>query len=281
MHKQSNLLIFTDLDGTLLDYHTYSKEAAVPALTRLRELDIPLIISSSKTRAEIEPMLDLPYMSRVFIVENGSAVFFRREDGLDLGEGSATFGDYEAIILGERYGTVLEVLHNVQKECGVKVRGFSDMSAAEIAAATGLDIKSASRAKQREFSEPFDFAGERFQLKNVIRALEDRGLACMSGGRFYHVLGRCDKGLALKKVVEIYEKNHPGIVHKIVALGDSENDIPLLDAADIAVIIKRHDGSFLAYEPSAHQEVIKPAGIGPVGWNEAVLGLIRRENCSP
>ena len=280
MHKHKDLLIFTDLDGTLLDYHTYSKEDALPALKKLQERDIPLIISSSKTRAEIWPMLDLPNMSKVFIVENGSAVFFRRDLGLQLNGTTAPFGDYEAIILGEHYGKVLEVLRQVQKECGVKVRGFYDMSAAQIAAATGLDITSASRAKQREFSEPFEFAGEPSQLEKLISSLEVGGLTCMKGGRFYHVLGRCDKGMAIKKVVEIYEKNYPGIARTIVALGDSENDIPLLAAADVAVIIKRNDGSFMEYPRSAHQKVIKPAGIGPVGWNEAVLDLIHRENCS-
>ena len=277
MHTNKDLLIFTDLDGTLLDYNTYSKEAALPALAGLGKHDIPLIISSSKTRAEIEPMLDLPTMSQVFIVENGSAIFFRSDLDLDPGNDTKPYGNYEAIILGEYYARILEVLHQVRRELGVKLRGFSDMSAAEVAQATGLDITSAVRARQREFSEPFDFAGELSELKNLISALEDNGLTCISGGRFHHVLGRCDKGQAIKKVVEIYEKNHPGIVRRIVALGDSENDIPLLQAADVAVIIKRHDGSFLEYEPSPHQEVIKPAGIGPVGWNEAVLDLLRRK----
>lgn len=277
MHKHRNLLVFTDLDGTLLDYHTYSKDAALPALTRLQEHDIPLIISSSKTRAEIGPMLALPYMSRVFIVENGSAVFFRRDLGLDLGGDTAAFGDYEAVILGERYGKVLEVLRQARKECGVKVRGFSDMTAAEVAEVTGLDIASASRAKQREFSEPFSFDGEQSMLADFIRVLEGNGLTCTTGGRFYHMLGRCDKGRAIKKVVEIYEKNHPGITWETVGLGDSANDVSMLDAADVAVIIKRHDGSFMEYTPGENQDVVKPAGVGPVGWNEAVLDLIRGE----
>ena len=279
MHKQSKLLIFTDLDGTLLDYHTYSKEAALPALNKLRELDIPLIISSSKTRKEIKPLLDLPYMSQAFIVENGSAVFFRRDLGLDLGEGTTVFGDYEAIILGERYDKILKVLGQAQKECGVKIRGFSDMPATEVAKVTGLDIKSAFQAKDREFSEPFLFEGDPAQLKSIIRALENKGLTCVQGGRFYHVLGDCDKGRALARVVEIYNENCPGIIRKVVALGDSENDVPLFDAADVAVIIKRHDGSFAEYTRNARQEIIKPAGIGPEGWNEAVMDLIQGRIC--
>jgi len=51
MTKQ--LLVFTDLDGTLLTHEGYSWQPAAPALERLRQLDIPLILNSSKTAAEI------------------------------------------------------------------------------------------------------------------------------------------------------------------------------------------------------------------------------------
>jgi len=278
MHTHKDLLVFTDLDGTLLDYHTYSKEAALPALRSLQEHDIPLVIVSSKTRAEIELMLDLPCMSQVFIVENGSAIFFRRELGLDPGDDTEPFGEYEAVILGMRYGKVLDILKQTSRECGVRVRGFSDMDIPEIASLTGLDIESAARAKQREFSEPFLFEDDPSRLSAFIERLEEKGLSATTGGRFHHVLGRCDKGRAAKKVVDVYKKSHPGTARQIVALGDSANDIPLLESADVAVIVRRHDNSCMDYTPGHTQEVIKPAGIGPVGWNEAVLDLIRRES---
>jgi mannosyl-3-phosphoglycerate phosphatase len=37
------MLVFKDLDGTLLDRETYSFQAAKPALERLRQLDVPLV----------------------------------------------------------------------------------------------------------------------------------------------------------------------------------------------------------------------------------------------
>ena len=44
------LLVFTDLDGTLLDHHSYSHAAALPGLERLRGLEVPVIPVTSKTR---------------------------------------------------------------------------------------------------------------------------------------------------------------------------------------------------------------------------------------
>ncbi len=48
------LIIVTDLDGTLLHPRTYSFEEARPALELIRQKQIPLVLCSSKTRAEIE-----------------------------------------------------------------------------------------------------------------------------------------------------------------------------------------------------------------------------------
>ena len=56
--KKPELIIFTDLDGTLLDFR-YSYKEAVPALNLIRKKNIPLIICSSKTRAEIEKCRNL------------------------------------------------------------------------------------------------------------------------------------------------------------------------------------------------------------------------------
>lgn len=59
------IIIFTDLDGTLLDV-VYSYHAANEALHSIREQDIPLVICSSKTRAEIE-FFDIDLFGRGFL----------------------------------------------------------------------------------------------------------------------------------------------------------------------------------------------------------------------
>jgi len=280
MLKLGELLIFTDLDGTLLDYRTYSKQAALPALTMIEELKIPLIIVSSKTRAEIEPMLDLPCMSRIFIVENGSAVFVKKE-ARSAHEGLGSDTDvYRAVILGEHYEHILEELKEATRECNVRIRGFSDMSISEISQITGLDRQSAARAKQREFSEPFLFEDDPGRLQPFARKLEERGLTCIKGGRFLHALGRCDKGQALRKVLDLSSQSCPEVSWKTIALGDSPNDIPLLNAADVAVVIRRHDATYMDYPAHHDQRVIRPIAIGPAGWNEALMQILEKSSPS-
>jgi predicted mannosyl-3-phosphoglycerate phosphatase (HAD superfamily) len=47
-------VIFTDLDGTLLDHDTYAWGAAEPGVHFLNDHGVPLVLVTSKTRAEVE-----------------------------------------------------------------------------------------------------------------------------------------------------------------------------------------------------------------------------------
>lgn len=68
----NRFVVFTDLDGTLLDHHTYSFIPAAPAIERLRRNDVPLILTSSKTMAEILELRTLLSNHHPLIAENGS-----------------------------------------------------------------------------------------------------------------------------------------------------------------------------------------------------------------
>lgn len=280
MNNRIKTIIFTDLDGTLLDYSTYSFEAAMPALKRLQECGIPLVIVSSKTRAEIEPLLaELPPLSKLFITENGSAVYLDRQSPVPPGIQAELRAGYRAIILGCRYDEVLSALREAQSQCKANVKGFSDMSVREVARLTGLDTASAGLAKNREFSEPFMFRGTESKLECLKSKLDESGMNCLEGGRLFHALGRTDKGAAVRLVIDLYRRTSGGAVWKTIALGDGPNDIDMLRCADVAAVMRRQDGTWMEYHPSPSQRVIMPAGIGPAGWNEAVLTLLKEQGC--
>jgi mannosyl-3-phosphoglycerate phosphatase len=268
MPHDRKLLIFTDLDGTLLDYHTYSFDAARPALDRIVALDIPLVIISSKTRSEIEFLMkDLPFRPLVFVAENCSAIYFLDDP--------ASQNPYRAREIGVPYREVLEGLWSAREEYGADILGFSNMSVEEISALTGLDIEAAARAKNREYSEPFLLkAGQ--DIHRLQEALGIRGLLCIEGGRFWHAMGRYDKGIAVRMIFDFYRESYPGTDWETVGLGDSPNDYAMLEAVDFAVVIQRYDGSYADYESRPGQLVIRVPGKGPVGWNQAILDLIEK-----
>jgi predicted mannosyl-3-phosphoglycerate phosphatase (HAD superfamily) len=70
---RTQIVVFTDLDGSLLDHDTYSFENARPALERIREQRIPLVFTTSKTRAEVEALQAAMRIREPFISESAES----------------------------------------------------------------------------------------------------------------------------------------------------------------------------------------------------------------
>src|SRR5215831_9783180 len=149
------LLVLSDLDGTLLDHTTYAFDAARAALERLRDARVPLVLCTSKTRAEVEPIRAALGNAHPFIVENGGGVYVPTDYFPFEIEGTERRGDCIVIPLGDPYAELTRALARASRASGVEVRGFGDMTDDEVAAETGLTLAEARLARQREFDEPF------------------------------------------------------------------------------------------------------------------------------
>lgn len=248
------MLIVTDLDGTLLDHSTYSYEPARPALAAIRAAQVPLVLATSKTAAEVAPLhaeLGLRHMSA--IVENGAGLYRH-------GQVAADADDYD------RLRASLDAL---APELRRAFKGFGDMGDAEVANVTGLDPASAGRARRRSHSEPGLWQGDQDGLARFQNALAAQGIQAKRGGRFLTLsFGRskADAMLDLRRELR---------ADRVIALGDAPNDIEMLEAADIGVILPNAHGTaipILAGE--ADGRIRRATREGPSGWNDAVLGIL-------
>lgn len=262
-------LIFSDLDGTLLDAGSYSFDAALPALDRIRARAIPLILCSSKTRAEIEACRQRMRNGHPFIAENGGGIFIPRGYFSAPGE-AATVGNYRLIALGTPYAEIRRRFVALRERLGARVRGFGDMTAEQVAELTGLSRDQASLARQRDFDEPFVFDGA--PDPRFLRAIEGDGLS-WTQGRIFHILGRHDKGRAVEILKALFQQESGNIYS--IGLGDGLNDLPLLRAVDCPVLIRHEDGSFDARV--VMEGLARTRLPGPQGWNEAVQRLLGME----
>jgi len=258
-------VFFSDLDGTLLDHNTYSFEAAKPALAALRERNVPLVLCSSKTRAEIEEYIALLSLSHPFISENGGAIFIP-EKYFGKFSGGTRKGGYVVVELGTP-APELEKAVGELKESGVELLSFHEMSVQEAAEDTGLSIERAEKAKQREYGAVFRPA-HREDAERARAFMEGRGLGMTAGGRYCHALKGNDKGLAVKELLGIYAQEFSPARIESFAFGDSANDFPMLRAAGRGFLVQRHDKSY------ASDEFEHAPGIGPVGWNKKVLEVL-------
>jgi len=269
--KKPQIIIFTDLDGTLLDYQNYSFDAAQKALKKIKDSQIPLIICTSKTRAEIELWRKRLNNNDAFISENGGAIFFPKMDILPNLPKVIEKNGYKIIELGIHYSELLIMFRRLKDIFGKKIRGFSEMEVDEIAHLTGLSRDEAELAKRREYTEPFLFTGNENEMKILEKNIDRMKLKLTQGGRFFHLLGDNDKGKALIIVSEIYKKKFPQL--KTIALGDSYNDLPMLQKVDIPILVQKIGGGFDERIKNI-PNLIRASGIGPEGWNKALLEVL-------
>jgi mannosyl-3-phosphoglycerate phosphatase family protein len=261
------IVIITDLDETLLERMTYSFEKAEPALRVIRNLNIPLVICSSKTKAEIEVYREkLGIRNHPFISENGGGIFVPHGYFEHISGYSLTKEDgYEVITLGAPYRRLRRVVEELRSR-GFGVTGFGDMEPEEISFLTGLSPDESRMAKERHFDEPFIFNGDTDALRKEVQA---RALN-VTEGRLFHLIGPSDKGKAVDIVKDLYLSERPDTA--FIALGDSPTDASMLGRVDYPVLVQKDDGS---YDPRVNSPgIIRAKGIGPEGWNEAVLKLL-------
>ena len=250
-------IVFTDLDGTLLDHEDYSAAGAETAIAVLQQREIPLVICSSKTAAEIARLRDeLGFTHCPAIVENGAGLL------------PANAGRAEPAPQHER---LLQILQELPVDLRTHFSGFSDWSLDTLMRETGLDKGYAERAARRDYSEPGRWYGDSDTLTRFTAELEQRGIRAQRGGRFLTLGFEADKVDRMLELLHRHRAEH-GDGATCIALGDAPNDIAMLRAADVGIIVPNpaHDGIPPLPEEQTGQ-IRRARRPGPSGWAESLL----------
>lgn len=265
---ENQVLIFTDLDGTLLDHHNYEFQPAVPILHLLEEAHIPVIPVTSKTRAELLSLRKALDNQHPFVVENGAAVFIPKTFFKNQPKGTEEVEDFWVQSFAPPRSYWLDLLERLSEQFPGAFNYFSKMGVEGIQKHTGLSKESAELANQREYSEPILWTGDE-ETKNQFRdVLLEAGIWIVEGGRFLHLSNGCDKGKALNWLKGLYQARSEEKPVFTLALGDSHNDVTMLEASDQPIVIR---------SPTRHpphlrtdQSVIHSHLPGPEGWADTV-----------
>jgi len=262
-------VVFSDLDGTLLDKRYEFKEAE-EGLNILREKNIPLILCSSKTRLEIEELRFRLKNNCPFVVENGGAIFIPKGYFEKPIENSFMLEDYWIIEIGLHYSTIRKRFQELKHIVSCSMRGFGDMTLEEISNITKLPIKDAEKAAKREYSEPFILDDES-EIKKIEQSLRGEQFFLTYGGRLFHLTGPNDKGMAVRILTDIFQKDYTEKPLITVGIGDSENDIPMLENVIHPFVVQRADGVFVIGTALSNVKLVE--GIGPQGWNKVICSM--------
>lgn len=268
--NSDRVLVFSDLDGTLINHDNYGVEAALPVLERLQSEGITVILNTSKTKAEVIAWQRLLGLSAPFVVENGAAVwvprsFFQNEDPLSGGGWQLTpEGDFWFFVLGKTRSAYVTFLEGLP--CADMLSSFHQWTIEEIEEKTGLSRDFSALAAQREYSEPFILKDPQC-LPLLMDQAEHFGYALTRGGRFWHLtMAGQNKATAMVLLQELFSSMEGGSF-RTVALGDNFNDVEMLQAADVAFQIPQVSGHVQRL-PVGH--VVLASQPGAAGWAQVM-----------
>jgi mannosyl-3-phosphoglycerate phosphatase len=263
------LLVFTDMDGCLLDHNTYEWAPAQPALKALERMGAKVILTTSKTRAEVERWQKTLGLHDPFIVENGGAVVAEPSSLPEVPHNAQIDHGKLVWTFGWPHAQIIHALYRAATESRCEIRGFSDMTVEEVASHTNMAVEEAHLACVRQYSEPFLLLTPKREPA-LLRSFLVHGLKVTRGGRFFHAQRHTGKGEAVARLVDLYDQGREDVV--TIGLGDGLNDESFLRIVDYPVILQSSHAEELSRRVP-HARLTPTAG--PAAWGAAVFEILK------
>ncbi len=265
-------LIFTDLDGTLLDHENYSYGNNKKIITSIINNENDVIFNTSKTFSEsINLLKKLNLTNMPFSTENGALLYFPKNRFKKI-KNSSDYGKYWKIRIAKLSSKNWhQFLLKKQKKFNFLIA--QDLSSKILKKYTNLN--NTSKMLNREASQIILWEDSLVKLKKFKKELNSKKQqgVLIQGSRFMQVSSVCNKRIAKKLISHIYDNQFYGTYSKnTIALGDSKNDIDMLNSASYSCIIKNPSGSFPRLR-SNKKNIIKSSKFAPDGWSQALYKL--------
>jgi mannosyl-3-phosphoglycerate phosphatase len=239
-------------------------------LSVLAKNDVPVVLCSSRTRAELELLQHEFQLRHPFVAENGGAVYLPRGyfTSCDFMEGSG----YDVLAFGRPHEQIVAALRRAASTSRIEVCNFHDMSVQGVADACGLSLAEARLAKLREYDEPFRIlTSDTVAHRRLFTALRRAGLRCVDDGRFHHVTGRSDLGRGVRALMSAYRRRSGHTL--AVGISDGRGDLSLLQEVDVAIVVFNPEvdsGRVLRKLSTARVT----SNSGSSGWDEAIFSAV-------
>ena len=267
------IVVVTDIDASLLEPGTRSLSDERAALDFLADRGIPLIINSSRSRAEIERLHHTLEIVTPFISEHGSALFLPHRCLPFVPDNARAAVGGHVIEFGRRYYQVVDTLRLVCRELSLEVVGFAELSIDEVARELGIPSAEAQLVKLREYTELFRIEDEsEATLSRLFKALRRRGLRCYQRGRYYLVSATPDRAESLRTLKSLWRRAWGE--HVMVGLGDSEDDVSWLQFVDVPIFVENGRSSVPARVLRKLPTVRLTERRGRLGWSDAIFEFV-------
>jgi mannosyl-3-phosphoglycerate phosphatase family protein len=234
------LVVFSDVDGVLTEPRASTSAAATGALEPLARAHIPVVLCSSRTRAELEVVRQELGITDPFICEGGGALVIPRGYFHGVVPGGRDHTGYQAVEFGQAYATVVATVRRTAQRMGIEIVGFNDMSIEQVARECEIPLLRARLAKLREYQEPFRVIDPEPSVRDrLIKALHAARLRCVRRGRYDHAGALVDTSVAAKLLCALYRRAYGPI--RTIGIFDRTADAKLKQLVDHPVLVEDDD----------------------------------------
>ena len=264
MKQKKQIIIFTDMDGSLLDKHTFKIDNIENYFRQLLKKGILIIPNSSKTEAELTDFNNQFNLNLSFISENGSSIH-----GLNFINKNLP----NKILLSRSIEEIYRIYNeNISKYLKQKITPILELEQDEQIKIFGLSLDKLRLAKERVHSIPIQFNGNEIEKNDLIQNLNEIGLTIQSGGRIMNICDNVNKSKAMSKTIELI-KNEINIEIITIGVGDNQNDIEMLKNCDYACLVKndKFDSTLINID-----NLIKSTEPSPNGWADVIKTAIQK-----
>lgn len=266
-------IIYSDLDGTILDAERYTWYPAKAGFHWAKEEGIDIVLNTSKTWREVEEWRECFELDTPAIVENGGAVVLSDHHSFAHQSGQRSLGSFRIQEIGTPIHAFFSTFERIRNEGDFHCQAVIEMSTEEFASKTGLDHEEAENALDREFTIPVEFYGNKARRQEFISWCSGSELSVHEGGSFIHLQKDCDKGTAVRWLTKQYRNEYDTCF--TAAVGDRPNDLPMFREVDYAFAVQNPDETHDEQFQSSHgPEIDLIDEIGPAGWSEAVARFL-------
>ena len=264
MKQKKQIIIFTDLDGSLLNKDTFKFDEIEDYFKDLISEGIKIIPNSSKTEAELLDFNKQYNLNLPFISENGSSIH-----GLNLIHKDLP----HKIIISRTADQIISIYNeSVPNDLKQKINFILKLNYKEQRELFGLPLDKMMLAIKRKYSLPIKFVGNEIEKNEFFKIINDVGLTVQTGGRIMNICDNVNKSKAMNKALQLINKK---LDDKIITIGvgDNENDIEMIKQTNYPCLVKNDNfnSSLINID-----NLIKSSELSPRGWSDVIKTAIQK-----
>jgi mannosyl-3-phosphoglycerate phosphatase len=239
--RQTSTVVFVAVDS-LLPIRGKAQPGFDEFCLELEHAGIPMVWCTSRSRVQMdEPIRRLGHR-HPFIAENGCGAYIPEGYFNLRAEKSVRLGRFTCIPIAELLPAAEEALESASEQTDVEVMPLRSLSPRELAQNLGLPEREAELARQRDFDEPFFFAGASDEDVSRFKAdAAHRKLSLHKRGMLWSLSVGGNVAQAARALAKMYQRIwrfRPGTF----AIATQEDAEELFPAADRRILLERQEG---------------------------------------